>query len=103
LLDPSLSDEAWPTVPLPTVVLEVQTDRHGKSIVTLAPLTRRRTGESTVEVLLTADEESRESDTAIVLGSGWVQDPHWCYYFIRPNTFLCDTDRVRLPCPTKHI
>ncbi|OAX43421.1 kinase-like protein [Rhizopogon vinicolor AM-OR11-026] len=91
--DPSLSDEAWLTVPLPAVVLEVRKDWRGKSVVKVAPITRRRTGESTIKFLLSADKESSEPDIAIVLGPGWLRDPAWCYSFMRLNSFLCDPDQ----------
>jgi len=94
-LDPTLSDEAWPTVPLPAIVLEVKGDWWGKSVVTVAPITRRRLGESVTKVLLTADGRCEEPDTAIVLGSDWPQDPIWCYSNIVSKSFLCDPDQVR--------
>ncbi|KAG1741568.1 uncharacterized protein EDB91DRAFT_1081827 [Suillus paluster] len=51
------------------------------------------TGASTPKVLLTTDEESRELDIAIVLGSGWLQDPTWCYSVTHTNPFLFDPDQ----------
>ncbi|OJA15499.1 hypothetical protein AZE42_08257 [Rhizopogon vesiculosus] len=91
--DLSLSDESWPTVPLPAVVLEVRKDWRGKSVVKVAPITRRRTGESTIKFLRSDDKKSSEPDTAIVLGPGWPRDPAWCYSFMRLNSFLCDPDQ----------
>jgi hypothetical protein len=95
-LDPSLSEEAWPTVPRPAVVLEVSKDWRNKFIVKLAPIARRQLGQSVAQVLLTADENSRETDVAMVLGSSWPLDAIWSYTLVGTATFTCSPDQVRI-------
>ena len=95
-LDPSLSEEAWPTVARQAVVLQVSQDWRGKLVVKLAPITRRRLGDSVPKVLLAADGDSPEADaTATVLGSAWPQEATWCYTFMHTATFTCNPDQVR--------
>jgi casein kinase I family protein HRR25 len=95
-LDPSLSDEKWPTVPRPAVVLQVSKNWRGKSVLEVAPITRCQLGAPATKILLTSDEQARGSDAATVSGTGWPQDSTWCYVFLRTNTFICNPDQVRL-------
>lgn len=95
-LDPSLSEEAWPTVPRPAVVLQVSQDWRGKSVVKLTPITCRRLGDSVPKVLLAVDGYSEEAEAAAtVLGSAWPQKATWCYTFMHTATFTCNPDQVR--------
>src|SRR5882757_2567973 len=51
--DPSFSDQAWPTVPPPAIVLQAYRDSDsGKFVVKLALITRRRTGVSMTKFYL---------------------------------------------------
>jgi hypothetical protein len=95
LLDPSLSEEAWPTVPRPAVVVQVSRNWRSKIVVKLAPITRRKLGDSMAQVLLTAGGDSGGTELATVLCSGWPQDSTWSYTFMHSAIFTCNPDQVR--------